>query len=80
MQISKEQFDRLRKLITDAYDVSTMDRADFGHIFSEKDDPLPTIEKEVHSFIKKRTFLWRHTWQLPPLRKALEILLSVEKG
>ena len=80
MNISKDQFDRLRELVGEAYKMATLERTNFSHIFAEKDDPLPATEKDVHQFIVTRTRLWRHTWQLPPLRKALQLLLAIEEG
>jgi hypothetical protein len=41
--------------------------ASFGHIFADKDDPLPTSEREVTPFIERRTRLWRQSWVFPLL-------------
>lgn len=45
------------------------EKAEFGHIHYDPNDPLPTCEKEVTAFIDRRLHVWRATWVLPLLDK-----------
>ena len=62
--------DSLRGLILQALNASKMDRACFESFLLESG--LPKDESEVDEFIKKRTDLYRETWIIRPLEKALK--------
>lgn len=78
MQLTDKQYNRLVELVRDAYESSAMERAGLGHIWPSNDDPLPATENDVTEFIKRRTDLYRRTWQMTPLREALQILADVK--
>jgi hypothetical protein len=77
-KITDAQYYRLVELLRNTYDSCAMTKAGLDHIFPNKNDPLPTEEQDVTRFIKRRTRLYRHSWQLTPLREALEILNAVD--
>jgi len=77
MQITTTEYNRLIGLVRDVYESCTMQRAGFDHIHPPTDDNLPETEKDVTPFIRKRTRLYRHSWQLTPLKEALEILMEI---
>jgi hypothetical protein len=50
--------------------------ADFSNIYARDSDPLPTDEKHVTEFIRRRTKLYRETWIGPvidELSKRLKV-------
>lgn len=38
----------------------------------ETNSPLPTNEREVTDFIRRRTLIWRNTWIFPVLEALLD--------
>ena len=78
MQLTDAQYNRLVEVVRNAYDACAMDKSSLGHIWPSNGDPLPSQEKDVTEFIKRRTHLYRMTWQLTPLREALQILVDVK--
>ena len=77
MQITTTEYNRLTELVRNVYESCAMERAGFDHIHPVTDDTLPKTEKEVTPFIRERTRLYRHSWQLTPLKEALEILAEI---
>lgn len=77
MKISTQEYNKLTELVRNTYESCTMERAGFDKIHPTTDDELPAIEKDVTPFILKRTRLYRHSWQLTPLKEALEILAKI---
>ncbi|MFX0132958.1 MAG: hypothetical protein ACFFDN_04860 [Candidatus Hodarchaeota archaeon] len=71
MTIRKTKVIEAIRLIEEANKSSKMKNANFEDLFSEK-----TIikRKEITSFIRDRTKLFRETWIIERLEKALEIL------
>jgi hypothetical protein len=55
--------------LKEALDAAKLTRASFSNLFP--DDPLPTSEKEVTEFIRRRTRLYRETWVIPTMRRLL---------
>ena len=66
----------IKELLLAAYQSSNMELAEFGRFFPlEKEDaPLPTTEKEVTPFIRRRTDLYRRSWLITPLQEVLDKL------
>jgi len=68
----------LKSLIKEALRAARMEGAGFQSNFP--DVPLPTDEKDVTEFIKKRSELYRETWIIKPLKRALEKLEKKKDG
>ena len=75
-----EKIRRIREIVKQVHDVSTMDRSNFNRFCTHRDgcDQLPATEKDVTEFIRARTRLWRDSWITDPLLEALEILASIK--
>lgn len=71
MSRSRTQFS-LRGAIEKALKHARMDNCYFAETMLKPEFPLPKTEKEVDAFIKGRTKLWRESWLIPPLERALE--------
>jgi hypothetical protein len=71
MSRSRTQFS-LRGALEKALSVARMDNCSFESTVLRPDYPLPKSEKEVDAFIKGRTKIWRDSWLVPPLERALE--------
>lgn len=50
--------------------IASMETTNFSQLHGPHD--FPTSEKEVTLFIKERTRLWRQTWIIPQLKKAIK--------
>lgn len=55
---------------------ASMERSEFGLMWTNLDDPLPANEKEVTDFIRRRTRLWRSSWVIGPIEEAVKILTA----
>ncbi len=62
----------LRGSIQEALRHARMTDCSFMETRLKPEFPLPKSEKEVDAFIKGRTELWRNSWLIPPLERALE--------
>lgn len=76
---------QLRKIIADAREIATMERAGFrelGHGSALTfEDGSTVTESNVTEFIRERTRLWRSTWILGPLDEALALIdEEIERG
>ena len=59
-----------KSLIETALSYARMEKASFGGVGSEGVIVLRTPE-EIDAFVKERTRLYRNTWLIPPLERAL---------
>jgi hypothetical protein len=60
--------------LEDALKSASFENTGFKNLWSEENDPLPKTEKEVDEFIKRRTRLYRETWIIHPIERALKAL------
>jgi len=70
--IGKKKMRRIVSELKEIKRVATMKTASFSSIASIGD--FPSKEKDVDSFIKERTRLWRRSWLVDPLQKIIEDL------
>jgi len=61
-----------RDCISEVIEFLSMENASFDGFWDDPNDPLPTSEKEVTEFIRRRTKLWRQSWVIGPLQALLE--------
>ena len=71
MSRSKSRYS-LRGAIEEALRLARMDNLGFEDHHLKPDHPLPKTEAEVTAFIKGRTKLWRDSWLIPALERALD--------
>lgn len=64
----REVLELLNRALTDAY----MERASFSQLHAR--GPFPTNEAEVDKFIKDRTRLYRESWIIGPLKRAIRLI------
>lgn len=64
----REVLEILNRVLIDAQ----MERAAFGQLNTR--EPLPTNEAEVDKFIKERTRLYRQSWIISPLKRAITLI------
>lgn len=64
-----------KSLIDEARETLTFEDARFDHIgCTPAGDPLPTSEREVNDFIRRRTAVYLDTWVRPILKQASDKL------
>lgn len=64
----REVLELLNRALIDA----RMERAGFNSIAHE--GPLPTTEAEVTEFIKERTRIYRESWIISPIQRAINLI------
>lgn len=71
---------RLIATLREVCETASMQKATFSRLhpnYDDDDGPLPTEEKQVTEFIKKRTYLWRQSWLVRPLTELIDALESL---
>jgi len=74
MNIGLKDAEAMLKLIEGVRKTIEMDTAEFEIMWEDSEDKLPTKEKEVTEFIKRRTRLWRGSWIADPLGEVIDYL------
>ena len=72
--IRKSVIREVLSIIYPARDAATMKNANFFP--SPFDDPPPILKKDVDSYIKEKTLLFRETWIVDPLDMAINMLVK----